>query len=236
MSDFVEPITKEVAFTLRKSLLNNETICPTCKGMGFLIADNPFGLKDDSGAIHWYKNQSIQPCYTCFNGNVKLCKYCGNIIPKGRLTCTCAKQRKADMEEEIRIEKKRMAEAKIAPAEQFDMYYSEYYSSNNGYFGCFEDFFDEWEEKIYDGDVTDDDRPEYVYGTIAYGLEIDAYSIVESACEDLYEDAFFDTDDKTIQELQEYIDKWCSRCGIGTTYYYDKTFKVKIPWEEMNND
>ena len=234
MSDFVEPISKEVTFTLRKSLLSNEEICPTCKGLGFLIADNPFGLKDDSNKIIWYKNQAIQPCWTCYNGTVKKCKYCGNIIPKGRLKCTCKDQRRTDLEEEVRIEKERLDKAEIAPAEQFDMYYSDWYSNDNGYFSEFEEFFDEWLERIYDGDNTDDERPEFVYGTVADNLHIDAYSIVESACEDMYEDAMCDTDDKSIQELQDYLDDWCAHCGIGTTYYYDKNYKVRIPWEDID--
>lgn len=48
MSEFVKPVTKEIAFKLRKDLAENEEICPKCKGVGLVIQDNPYGLKDDS--------------------------------------------------------------------------------------------------------------------------------------------------------------------------------------------
>lgn len=235
MSEFVEPITQELTFTFRKSLRKdkNEEICPCCKGLGWLPMSNPFGLKDDFGKIIMFENQILQPCFTCFNGVVKRCEYCGELIPKNRLKCNCKEQKRIDRIEEERKEAERMENAELVPADQFDMYYSDYYNANYGYFSCFEDFFDEWQEYVYDGDLTDNDRPEFVYGTTPIDLKIDAYDIVENACEDMYEDAICDTDDKSINELQAYLDDWCSKCGIGTTYYHNKRYKVRIPWEEM---
>ena len=236
MSDFIEPITKELTFTLRKQLAHGEEICPTCQGLGYLISNNPYGLKNDDNQIIWYKNQSLMPCVSCFNGVVKRCPYCGKLLARTKLKCNCREQRAIDRMEEERKEQERMDNAKEVPAEQFDMYYSEWYSPDDGYFDCFEDFFLAWENSVYCGDCTDDDRPEFVYGTMAVEMRIDADYIVEAACEDLYEDAECDIGTEEMIELQAYLNDWCAKCGVAKTFYYDKNFKVRIPWEEYDND
>ena len=65
-------------------------------------------------------------------------------------------------------------------------------------------------------------------------MSIDAHNIVESATEDLYEDAIYDVTDESIKRLQDYLDEWCKRCGVGTTYYESHKYKVRIPWEDYN--
>ena len=37
---------------------------------------------------------------------------------------------------------------------------------------------------------------------------------------------------KQKKELQNFVDGWCKRCGVGTTYYKSHKYKVRIPWEE----
>lgn len=38
---------------------------------------------------------------------------------------------------------------------------------------------------------------------------------------------------KKIIELQNYLNKWCKECGVGTTYFEGK-YKVRIPWEDYD--
>lgn len=67
-------------------------------------------------------------------------------------------------------------------------------------------------------------------------MRIDAYSIVESATDDLYEDAMDNISTGSIKELQDYLDKWCDNCGVGNIYYENHKYKVRIPWEEYDNE
>ena len=66
-------------------------------------------------------------------------------------------------------------------------------------------------------------------------MSIDATDIIENATEDLYEDAIDSISDKARKELQEYLDNWCKACGVGTTYYESHKYKVRIPWESVDD-
>ena len=69
----------------------------------------------------------------------------------------------------------------------------------------------------------------------SYGLlSIDVQNFIESATEELYEDASDDISSEARKELQDFVDGWCKRCGVGTTYYESHKYKVRIPWEEYN--
>ena len=61
-------------------------------------------------------------------------------------------------------------------------------------------------------------------------MKIDADNIIESATEELYEDACYDISDEKADELQNFLNEWCKTSGVRTTYYQSK-YKVKIPWE-----
>ena len=129
--------------------------------------------------------------------------------------------------------------AEIAPEEvekACEFFYSDYYSRGDGYFSDWDEFFDDWDER---SDEEDDlgikanlRRPEYVWVTRAVEMSISADSIIENATQDLYEDAISDISDEKIAELQEFLDRWCKTCGVGTTYYESNKYKVRIPWEE----
>jgi hypothetical protein len=65
-------------------------------------------------------------------------------------------------------------------------------------------------------------------------MSIDAANIIESATEDLYEDANLDVSDSAVKELQDYLDDWCKRCGVSETLIRTK-YKVAIPWGKYND-
>ena len=235
MSEFVKPVTKEIAFKLRKDLTENEEICPTCKGVGLVIQDNPYGLKGDPDkrcGVFPYKHQSLTFCPTCYNGVVNRCKYCGKIIPRYRIKCDCPTSKDVEWAAILKKDQETLDKAEVVPEENFEMFYIEHFNcGDDGYFSEWQELFDAYEEALFDGEVITN-LPLFVYGTQPVEMTMDAYSIVESATEDLYEDAFDMVTGEEIKELQEYLDSWCKHCSVGTTYYPDKRYKVRIPWEE----
>jgi hypothetical protein len=234
MSKVNKPKTVNITVTLRKDLHNNEEICPTCKGVGLVIADNPYGLENSLNNNHIpvfpYKHQALRFCPTCYNGVIRRCKYCGEIIPNLYTKCNCEKQQEVDFIERQKKMAEKLANAPEATSEilkKSDYFYSDSYSYNDGYFSDWEDFFEDW----YANHEVDDPRPEYVWATEPYEMSIDAYNLIENATEDLYEDAIHDISDEKLDELQELLNNWCKNSGVQTTYYQSK-YKVKIPWEE----
>lgn len=158
MPGFVKPTRKVVniedAFgeligkKLIKDLHDNEEICPVCHGTGLRIEDNPYGLSDDpdkrAGQFP-YKHQSIQFCPNCYNGVVRFCPDCGKQIPRYRTLCDCDAVVQRRQQEENRKEKERLEKAEKhepnALGSLFTMAQSDFYSHNEGYFSCWEDFF-----------------------------------------------------------------------------------------------
>ena len=161
MPGFVKPTRKVVniedAFgeligkKLIKDLHDNEEICPVCHGIGLRIEDNPYGLSDDpdkrAGQFP-YKHQSIRFCPNCYNGVVRFCPDCGKQIPRCRTLCDCDTAVQRRQQEENRKEKERLEKAEKhepnALGSLFTMAQSDFYSHNEGYFSCWEDFFDSW--------------------------------------------------------------------------------------------
>lgn len=227
-------ILKLLNANLHKDLHDNEEICQHCYGTGLVIADHRYGLSDDPDKSHGhfpYNHQALSFCPHCHNGIVHRCKFCGRILPKGRLKCDCAAQLETDRQEKIRKKKEAFNNAPVAPKEVEDAmecFYSECFGDNNGYFFDWDEFFNFW----YDTHEPDDVKPEYVWITEPVEMQIDAADIISSATEDLYEDAADDISSAARKDLQDFLDGWCKNCGVGTTYYESHKYKVKIPWEQ----
>ena len=66
-NEFVKPKRINVNITLQKDLCEGEELCPTCKGLGVVIADNRYRLKEDSdqSIMFPYKNDSLVFCPIC---------------------------------------------------------------------------------------------------------------------------------------------------------------------------
>jgi len=240
--EFVKPKTIEVNFALRKNLINGEEICQYCNGIGAVIGDYVvYGLKGDpnkKAGMFPYNNQALKPCPYCFNGIVRRCEYCHKIIGRLRTKCDCATQKQIDQDIKNAKRQKHLQEAKEVSEENFVMLYTDDFNcGKDGFFEDWEEFFDAYEEAIFDDPtLKDKERPEYVWGTYSTNFKIDAYETVEFATEDLYEDAFDDISGESIKELQKYLDEWCKNCGVGETYYQDIYTKVRIPWEEYEGE
>ena len=109
-------------------------------------------------------------------------------------------------------------------ARNMEMYYSEDYPYNNGYFSEFEEFIEAWKDRH----EPDEPKPKYVWGTTAVELTIDAGDILENACDELHEGAYDNLSD--VEGLQKYLDEWCAKQRGTTTYYQDCKYAIEIPW------
>lgn len=244
MSEFVKPKTVFVSdaeyiqnlvnVNLKKDLHDNEEICQHCHGTGMVIVNNPYGLSDDPDKTkgHFpYHHQSISFCQNCYNGIVHRCNLCGKIIKRGFTVCDCDAQKEITRH---KIEKKLKEEfdnASIAPKEIVDAmecFFSESFSQNEGYFFDWAEFFEDW----FENHDSDDVKPIYVWITEPVEMSVDVQNIIENATNDLYEDASEDITSEARKELQDFVDGWCKRCGVRTTYYESHKYKARIPWED----
>ena len=115
------------------------------------------------------------------------------------------------------------------PDEYKGMLYREDYQHNNGFFYDLNDLYKYCED-------AGEELPDYVWGTQTDMIHIDADSIVEQACEDLHEDAYYSIDYKDIKDLQKMLDDWCKEQTCTVTYYPDYRYAIKIPWEDCEED
>lgn len=230
-----EYIEKLINANLHKDLHDNEEVCPYCFGTGMVIENNPYGLSDDpdrSRGLFPYKHQAISFCQHCYNGVVHRCKFCGEIMLRGRLKHDCKKQREFDAAEQAKKDAETIRNAPIATDVELakpHCFYFEGYPYNEGYFFDWDDFFEYWFDDMGNEQGQNAERPEYVWLAIGESFNIDARDIVDRATEDLYDGASDMISDESVKDLQVFLDEWCRNSGIGCTYYQSK-FKVRIPW------
>lgn len=238
--DISEEIKNILSETLEKDLQDHEEICHVCHGLGVVIDNNIYGIKGDTSeaakkSIFPYNHQAIKSCPNCYNGVIRLCQYCGKQIPKGYIDkCDC-KQYKAKKDEEKRIKYQEM----VSKAEEVDIkdidhemwFYDE---QTDDYFSDIDYFVDAYKDSDeYESDEEMiNNLPEVLWLTDPVDISMDADSIIESACEELHEDAYENISDKDIKELQNILDKWCEKqTGTKTVYpNYKKYVRVKKEW------
>lgn len=151
---------------------------------------------------------------------------------ESRTLCDCDAVVQRRQQEENRKEKERLEKAEKhepnALGSLFTMAQSDFYSHNEGYFSCWEDFFDSWNEDREEFT----EKPLYVWGTEEVEMSFDASSIVSNACEDMYEDAYDDIGADAVAEMQRYLNEWKEKYG-RTSYLLTTKHAIRIPWEEM---
>ena len=227
--------------TLEKDLIDNEAICPICQGIGVVKENNRYGLIEDTSEVAKkerfpYKHQSLVPCPNCYNGVIKLCEFCGKPFNRHMNKCDCSQYREKEEKE-----KKIKYQDTINKAKEIDWSSATYFvydEESNRFFNdeCeFEDYYwDLYQEGNHDyknfDEYFDKKVPHVLWNCSEKNMHIDADTIVEQACEDLHEDAYDNVSD--IIELQNYLDKWCSKQSGTTTYYpcYKEYIKVKRDW------
>ena len=212
-----------------------EEICEICGGTGLRLTDNCYGLSDEHipGNMFPYKHQGFRPCECCFNGIVKRCRYCGELLPVYSLKCNCPAQKEEEEAERIRKAKEELEKAPLMSDEEAaeeEVFYSDAYPCNDGYFSGWDDFFDAWDSEHEPGD----ERPEYVWVTDKIELALDAADIVSGACDDLDEDAY-ERVSSAVPKLQESIDDWLDNYGTWALVESHRA-KVRIPWERYEGE
>lgn len=219
---------------LEKDLQENERICTTCKGMGIVIRDNEYGLKNKEKP--WlidypYKKQSLWPCPDCYNGVQRICKYCGQpgtrMYVNAESHCVCEeasaeRSRIAAQKEQERWEKAEKITLEEA-AKRFDILYID---GPDEYVGPAD-----IEERLRELQEEDPDIPlPYVWGTTKTRLQFpSADDLISDACEELFEEAKYNIGNGEIKSLQEFLNNWEETVKEATTTYYpDYTVAVLI--------
>ena len=222
-------------YVLEKDLQDNEIICPTCHGLGVVKRHQPFGLKEKetdegySSKMNWYDNEYLTFCPNCYTGVVRLCEYCGKPIVKGYVSkCDCEQYKAKESEKQrIKYQEKIVKAKEINPNDTEMMLYDE---DSDRYFSDIDEFVEYYEDENYG---SEDDwiefLPQVLWVCTKSDISIDAGNVIESACDDLHEDA---SDNCDYKSLQKALDDWCREQSGTTTYYpaYKEYVKVKIEW------
>ena len=233
--DLYEIIQKSFPKILVKDLAEHERICPVCNGLGMRIEDNIYGIKGDTSEagkkyLFPYKHQALSFCQNCYNGVQSLCPYCGQPYKnQAYMHCDCEGQKKADEEERIRKWNEKVANAVAVDEKDVDvMLYCEEFDK---YYDTVDDFFEDYAANYKDEEVYN--KPERLWVTSVEKISIDAYSVIENACEGLHEDAMENIDEKDIAELEEFLDNWCKK-QTGTTFYqYLQKIRLKHAYYDL---
>lgn len=226
---------------LKKDLTENERICPVCKGTGVVKTNQKYGLTDDESELAKkelfpYNNETLSFCPNCFNGVIRICKYCGKQIPKPYINkCDCStyiqlQEEKKKSEYQKTIEKAK----KVKYTKDIDCFYDD---KNNVFFYEIDDFCDYYynlylddNENLSFNEFFNQNMPNQLWVCEKSKIKLDAESIIESACEDLHDDAYSCIDD--INDLQNYLDEWCNKQSGTITFFpcYKEYVEVERNW------
>lgn len=235
-----EEIKNIIPDTLEKDLQENEAICPVCHGLGVVKDNNIYGIKGDTSeaakkSMFPYNHQAIKFCPNCYNGVISLCQYCGKQIPKGYIDkCDCEQYKAKEKEEKIIKYQEKISKADEIDIKDIDSDMWFYDEQTDNYFsdiGYFIDAYKDSDEYESDEEMINN-LPEVLWLTDPVDISMNADSIVESACEELHEDAYENISGEDMGELQHMLDEWCKKqIGTRTVYpNYKKYVRVKKEW------
>lgn len=222
---------------LEKDLMDNEIICPVCRGLGILKKDYHFGVNDEEFKVNWYDNEYLTICPNCYFGRIKLCEFCGKPLNKGSNRCNCDGYKEKE-EEERKVKYKDL----ISKAKEIDLKDASYYmydEKSEQYFADEDEFSEHyWDlyldnEKEYDYDFDsyfEKHVPKILWNCEEVKISMSADSIINDACDELHEDARYNIEGK--DELQYFLNHWCEKQTGTTTYYpcYKEYVKVQKEW------
>ena len=237
-----EEIRNILPDTLEKDLQDNEEVCPVCHGLGVVIDNNIYGIKGDTSEVAKksmfpYNHQAIKFCPNCFNGVIRICRYCGKQIRKGSIDYCDCEQYKAKEEEEKRIKyQEQISKAEEVNIKDIDSDMWFYDEQTDDYFSDIDYFVDAYKDSDeYESDEEMmNNLPDVLWLTDLLDISIDADSIIENACEELHEDASENISGEDRKELQNMLDEWCKKqTGTRTVYpNYKKYVRVRKEWFE----
>jgi hypothetical protein len=239
-----EEIKNVLPDTLEKDLQDNERICSVCHGLGMRLSNNIYGIKGDTSEVAKHKrfpynHQALSFCPNCYNGVIEICEYCGKQLPRGITKCNCEMQKEKDKEERRIKYQEKIDRAKEIFWSETTAYYvydenSDKYFTDEGEFAenYWELYLENPEECNNFEEYFDKYIPKILWNCYAEYISMDADSIIESACEELYEEADDYISDEARKELQQLLDEWCKKQTGTATYYpdYKKYIKVDRKW------
>jgi hypothetical protein len=218
---------------LEKDLMEHQWVCTTCKGLGLVIRDNVYGLKEERPQP-WiigfpYKNQSLFPCPDCYNGVQPVCKFCG--APGSRMyihaetNCQCQGASDARSQKRFQEYEERWAKAEKISIEEANQRFAMVFIDGPDEYVSPEDLAERLDE-------LKDDDPEletpYVWGTYTTSFMLrDAADLVVDACEELHEEAETNISQEDINRLQEFLTQWSGEVKSGTDTYWPD-YKIGI--------
>jgi len=213
----------DVSFNLKlqKDLQEHEIICSHCGGTGLQVDNNPFGIKEENSKIHFpHKQQTIRGCNHCYNGVQSKCLHCGEILDRNKYQCGCdgVKNERTQKQYEKDLETWNKAK-KISYSQSLNEYIMLYIDNYDKYIMA--DELEEWiENEEFDREEDFNKENLRIYGTESMNIKINAYDIIEDACDDLHEDAMDNIGSNEEEKLQMLLDEWCEENSSGTTTYY----------------
>lgn len=162
----------------------------------------------------------IEKCRHCYDGIIHLCPDCGKPV-RGFCDNPECREKSEQKEENKRYDKAIKCSFAECPDDRKTMMYSDFYGYNEGYFTNFDELIDYCESE-------DIPIPDYCWSTTQIDMSIDADSLIESACEELYEDAEEHISDEDRKELQDFLDKWCEKQSGTNAYSVDYKYAIKV--------
>lgn len=182
----------------------NEELCQHCEGIGWTLGDG-----------------FLERCTHCYgSGVIKLCPECHKPMRGICMEFECSRKRER-IAEEKRFNKATKYTLDTIPKENSEMFFSETYGYDEGYFSDIDDLLD----YCYSENIN---PPDYVWGTDKTMLSLNACDILSNACEELHEDAYDSIGDKDIKEMQDFFDEWCKGQTGTTTYSVNYNYCILI--------
>jgi hypothetical protein len=194
-------------------LVDNEIICPTCKGLRIIY-------KQDN-----YNEGHIENCRDCYNGKLYVCKHCGKANKTNH--CDCKKSQE-ERESKFRTEQYEKEQKLFEKANKIK------FRDYNGYFLLDGDEFvrdsDDIYNRVYDRikyeKATNDDLPTFLWATAPEPVfTLDLEDIIYDKCEGGYEDmdSNLNMGDEDLKKAQEYLNEWYKKQGDYVNTYYEDT-------------
>jgi hypothetical protein len=191
-------------------LKENERLCPTCKGLRFILVER---------GNHSY----IENCRDCHTGKVYVCKHCGNTSPTRHCDCE-------GVENERRLEEKQKELERFNKAEKIKFNdYDGMFIFDEGHVLDKESFYN----KIYDLIYYSEKYPTYIYATEKeyVSIGVDLIEEITNRCNDNgYEDmdSYVDFDNDKLTQAQNLIDEWVGEQESVSYVYYEDHRKVVL--------
>lgn len=204
-------VRKVIPETITRVVGENQELCSTCQGLGRV-----------------FKGNYIVNCSNCFNGIVKKCQYCGGKLHPYK-SHTCEQMHQRWQEEQAKKALDKWAAAKKIPLEEALNSYKMLYSDLSDEYVSTDDFEDWLADYLEDSEG----RLPLIFATKTTNLTLDADTVLQDQSDNLHEDALDNIYRNKIDELQNFLDKWCKDIeGHTLTYWPD--YKVAVSLEGQN--